>query len=56
MDRLNKEQVFIKLKGVCCEFYTLNKVKFQQFVALLDAPPVRPEKLYKLLTSQSPWD
>lgn len=56
MDWLENEQSSIKLKDVCCQLYTLNKVEFQQFVALLDAPPVRNEKLHKLLTTQSPWD
>jgi uncharacterized protein (DUF1778 family) len=37
-------------------FFGLDEQKFQQFVALLDAPPVTNEKLDKLLTTKSPWD
>jgi uncharacterized protein (DUF1778 family) len=37
-------------------FFGLDEVKFQQFVELLDAEPVRNEKLKTLLTSKSLWD
>lgn len=37
-------------------FFGLDELKFKQFVALLDAPPARNEKLHALLTTKSPWD
>ena len=37
-------------------FFGLDEVKFQQFLALLDAPPKVNEKLQTLLTTKSPWD
>lgn len=37
-------------------FFGLDELKFKQFVALLDAPPTKNEKLHTLLTTQSPWD
>jgi uncharacterized protein (DUF1778 family) len=37
-------------------FFGLDALKFQEFVALLDAPPVRNEKLHTLLTARSPWE
>lgn len=37
-------------------FFGLDELKFQQFVALLDAPPRQDEKLRTLLTTKAPWD
>ncbi|MGA7951907.1 MAG: DUF1778 domain-containing protein [Gloeobacterales cyanobacterium] len=37
-------------------FFGLDELKFKEFVALLDAPPMRNEKLYILLTAKSPWE
>lgn len=37
-------------------FFGLDELKFQQFMALLDAPPMQNEKLRALLTAKSPWD
>ncbi|WP_377480316.1 MAG: DUF1778 domain-containing protein [Microcoleus anatoxicus] len=37
-------------------FFGLDEVKFNEFVALLDAQPMENEKLQTLLTTQSPWD
>ncbi|MCU0565820.1 MAG: DUF1778 domain-containing protein [Oculatellaceae cyanobacterium Prado106] len=37
-------------------FFTLNEPQFQQFLDLLDAPPVPNEKLHTLLHTPSPWE
>lgn len=37
-------------------FFGLEQDEFQKFVALLDAPPMKNEKLRALLTTKSPWD
>jgi uncharacterized protein (DUF1778 family) len=37
-------------------FFALDDEKFNQFMALLDAPPAQNEKLRALLTSSAPWD
>jgi uncharacterized protein (DUF1778 family) len=37
-------------------FFGLDELKFKRFVALLDAPPTREEKLHTLLTTKAPWD
>ncbi len=37
-------------------FFGLDEVKFQQFVALLDAPPTQNDQLRTLLTTKAPWD
>ncbi|MGB3206720.1 MAG: DUF1778 domain-containing protein [Crinalium sp.] len=37
-------------------FFMLDDKKFQQFMALLDAPPSEEENLHKLLTTKAPWD
>jgi uncharacterized protein (DUF1778 family) len=37
-------------------FFGLDEGKFQQFLAQLDAPTVKNDKLQKLLTTKSPWD
>jgi uncharacterized protein (DUF1778 family) len=37
-------------------FFGLDEPKFKQFLALLDAPPTRNEKLHTLLTTKAPWD
>lgn len=37
-------------------FFGLDEVKFQQFMELLDEPPIYHEQLHKLLTTKAPWD
>jgi uncharacterized protein (DUF1778 family) len=37
-------------------FFGLDELKYQQFVALLDAPPTQNEKLHALLNTKVPWD
>lgn len=37
-------------------FFGLDRDKYQELVARLDAPPAPNEKLRKLLTRRSPWD
>ncbi|MEM8642968.1 MAG: DUF1778 domain-containing protein [Cyanobacteria bacterium P01_G01_bin.54] len=37
-------------------FFSLDTAQYQQFVALLDAPPTPNKKLQALLTTQAPWD
>ncbi|MGL5197024.1 MAG: DUF1778 domain-containing protein [Chroococcales cyanobacterium] len=37
-------------------FLGLDDRKYQEFVALLDAPPGPNAKLHHLLTTKSPWD
>jgi uncharacterized protein (DUF1778 family) len=37
-------------------FFTLDDVKYQQFVDALDSPPQANENLRKLLTTKSPWE
>lgn len=37
-------------------FFGLDELKFQQFEALLDAPPQSDERLHQLLTTKAPWD
>ncbi|MBW4614856.1 MAG: DUF1778 domain-containing protein [Desmonostoc vinosum HA7617-LM4] len=36
--------------------FILDEEKFQQFVELLDAPPLDNENLRKLLLTSSPWE
>jgi uncharacterized protein (DUF1778 family) len=36
--------------------FGVDEAKFQQFIALLDAPPVKNEKLHALLATKSPWE
>ncbi len=36
--------------------FILDDEKFQQFIDLLDTPPMVNENLRKLLTTQAPWD
>jgi uncharacterized protein (DUF1778 family) len=36
--------------------FLLDDEKFQQFLALLDAPPKANDKLRALLTTKAPWD
>lgn len=52
------ESAYQKAQDVLLDrsFLGLDDLKFKQFVALLDAPPTRNEKLHALLTTQSPWD
>ena len=37
-------------------FFGLDEMKFQEFVALLDAPPTQNDQLRTLLTTKAPWD
>jgi uncharacterized protein (DUF1778 family) len=37
-------------------FFGLDEHKFNKFMALLDAPPTRNDKLSTLLTTKAPWD
>jgi uncharacterized protein (DUF1778 family) len=37
-------------------FFGVDESKFQQFMALLDAPVPPNDKLHKLLTAKSPWE
>jgi uncharacterized protein (DUF1778 family) len=52
------ESAYQKAQDVLLDriFFGLNELKFQQFVALLDAPLTRNEKLQVLLKTQAPWD
>lgn len=52
------ESAYQKAQDVLLDrsFFGLDEFKFKQFVALLDAPPARNEKLHALLTTKSPWD
>lgn len=37
-------------------WFDLDPQKFEQFLAILDEPPVKNEKLQTLLTTKTPWD
>ncbi|MDB9311836.1 DUF1778 domain-containing protein [Spirulina sp. CS-785/01] len=37
-------------------FFGLDEEQFEQFIALLDAPPTENEKLQTLLNKKAPWD
>jgi uncharacterized protein (DUF1778 family) len=37
-------------------FFELDDRKFQEFEALLDAPPTQNDRLTKLLQTAAPWD
>jgi uncharacterized protein (DUF1778 family) len=37
-------------------YFALDAEMFQQFAALLDAPPGKDPKLRRLLTEKAPWD
>jgi uncharacterized protein (DUF1778 family) len=52
------ESAYQKAQDVLLDriFFGLDELKFQQFMALLDAPPTRNTKLQALLTTPSPWD
>jgi uncharacterized protein (DUF1778 family) len=52
------ESSYQKAQEVLLErsFFGLDELKFKQFVALLDAPPTRDEKLRTLLKTKAPWD
>ncbi|MCT7953412.1 DUF1778 domain-containing protein [Ancylothrix sp. C2] len=52
------ESAYEKAQNVILDrcFFGLDEVKFQEFMALLDAGPVSNEKLKTLLTSKSLWD
>ncbi|GAB4214462.1 MAG: DUF1778 domain-containing protein [Synechococcales cyanobacterium] len=52
------ESAYQKAQDVLLDrrFFGLDEHKFKQFVAMLDAPPTRDEKLHTLLTTKAPWD
>jgi uncharacterized protein (DUF1778 family) len=52
------ESAYQKAQDVLLDrsFFGVDELKFKQFVALLDAPPTRNEKLHTLLTTKSLWD
>ncbi|MFB8793867.1 MAG: DUF1778 domain-containing protein [Microcoleus sp.] len=52
------ESAYQKTQDVILDgcFFRLDELKFQQFLALLDAPPTPNKKLNALLNTQSPWD
>jgi uncharacterized protein (DUF1778 family) len=52
------ESAYKKAQDVLLDrsFFGLDELKFKQFLALLDTPPTRNEKLHTLLTNSSPWD
>ncbi|MEE3718158.1 DUF1778 domain-containing protein [Tumidithrix elongata RA019] len=52
------ESAYQKAQDVLLDrsFFGLDELKFQQFLALLDASPARNEKLHTLLATKSPWD
>jgi uncharacterized protein (DUF1778 family) len=52
------ESAYQKAQDVLLDrsFFGLDQHKFEQFLALLDAPPTANEKLHTLLTSKAPWD
>ncbi len=52
------ESAYQKAQDVLLDrvFFGLDEAAFDQFVALLDTPPTRNEKLQALLTTKSPWD
>lgn len=52
------ESAYQKAQDVLLDqcFFGLDEVKFQQFVALLDAQPMGNENLHTLLTTKAPWD
>ena len=37
-------------------YFTLDAKRFQEFAALLDAPPGNNPRLRRLLTEKAPWD
>jgi uncharacterized protein (DUF1778 family) len=52
------ESAYQKAQDVLLDrsFFGLDELKYTQFVALLDAPPTRDDKLHTLLTTKAPWD
>ena len=52
------DSAYQKAQDVLLErcFFGLDELKFNQFVALLDAPLKQNEKLHTLLTTKAPWD
>jgi len=52
------ESAYQKAQDVLLDwsFFSLDELKFKQFMALLDAPPTANENLHTLLTTKSPWD
>ncbi|MDS3860282.1 DUF1778 domain-containing protein [Thermosynechococcaceae cyanobacterium BACA0444] len=52
------ESAYQKAQDVLLErnFFGLDEKKFQEFLALLDTPPVENQKLKTLLLTPAPWD
>ena len=52
------ESAYQKAQDVLLDqcFFGLDEAKFQEFSALLDAPPTTHKELHKLLTGKSPWE
>lgn len=52
------ESAYQKAQDVLLDrcFFGLSELKFKQFLALLDAPPMPNQKLNALLKTKSPWD
>lgn len=52
------ESAYQKAQDVLLDrcFFGLDEPKFEQFLALLDAPPAHNEKLHILMTTKAPWD
>ena len=52
------ESAYQKAQDVILDrcFFGLDELKFQQFLALLDAPPTPNQQLNALLKTKSPWD
>jgi uncharacterized protein (DUF1778 family) len=52
------ESAYQKAQTVLLEqsFFGVDRSRFDQFMALLDAPPTQIEKLDQLLNTKAPWD
>ncbi|MBD2079439.1 DUF1778 domain-containing protein [Leptolyngbya sp. FACHB-17] len=52
------ESAYQKAQDVLLDrsFFALDKQKFDQFEALLDAPPASNDRLRALLTTKAPWE
>jgi uncharacterized protein (DUF1778 family) len=52
------ESAYQKAQDVLLDqcFFLLDQAKFEEFSALLDAPPTSHDELRKLLASKSPWE
>ena len=52
------ESAYQKAQDVLLDwsFFGLDRLKYDQFVALLDAPPEQNDRLRTLLLTKAPWD